>query len=72
LLLLLLLLAGRLQDSISRMQERVRSSFIPRKEDVTEDYWEWLKWRCGQVCMQLCMVLCYSVILCNKDVTEDY
>jgi hypothetical protein len=32
------------------MQERVRSSFIPRKEDVTEDYWEWLRWRCSQVC----------------------
>jgi hypothetical protein len=31
------------------MQERVRSSFIPRKEDVTEDYWEWLQWRCSQV-----------------------
>ncbi|WIA30727.1 hypothetical protein OEZ86_000794 [Tetradesmus obliquus] len=40
--------AGRLHDSIARMQERVRSSFIPRKEDVTEDYWEWLRWRCGQ------------------------
>eukprot|EP00882_Tetradesmus_deserticola_P031372 GHRQ01035474.1.p1 GENE.GHRQ01035474.1~~GHRQ01035474.1.p1 ORF type:complete len:440 (+),score=177.05 GHRQ01035474.1:535-1854(+) len=40
--------AGRVHDSISRTQERVRSSFIPRQEDVTEDYWEWLKWRCCQ------------------------
>jgi hypothetical protein len=41
--------AGRLQDFLSGLHERVWFSFIPRKEDVTEDYWEWLKWRLGQV-----------------------
>lgn len=40
---------GRLQDALSGLHQRVWSSFVPRKEDVTEDYWEWLKWRLGQV-----------------------
>lgn len=44
--------AGRLQDFLSGVRQRVRSSFVPRKEDVTDDYWEWLKWRLGQVCRE--------------------
>jgi hypothetical protein len=45
--------AGRLHDFIARLQHDVRSSFIPRTEDVTEDYWEWVKWRCAQVSLGL-------------------
>lgn len=41
--------AGRLQDFIIRLHDGIASSFLPRKQDVTEDYWEWLKWRLGQV-----------------------
>jgi hypothetical protein len=53
-------LSGRLQDFISRLQERVMFSFLPRKEDVTDDYWEWLKWRLGQVCQLQCPGACMS------------
>lgn len=41
---------GRLQDFLTGMHDNIVSSFLPRKQDVTEDYWEWLKWRLGQVC----------------------
>jgi hypothetical protein len=41
--------AGRLQDYIGQLQENIQQSFMPRKEDVTDDYWEWLRWRLGQV-----------------------
>lgn len=44
-----LLCAGRLQDLLGQLHENVRRSFIPRKDDVTDDYWEWLRWRLGQV-----------------------
>jgi len=41
--------AGRLQDFVTGLHDRIVSSFLPAKQDVTEDYWEWLKWRLGQV-----------------------
>jgi hypothetical protein len=41
--------AGRLQDFITGMHDSIVRSFLPRQQDVTEDYWEWLKWRLGQV-----------------------
>jgi hypothetical protein len=34
---------------MTRLHDSIASSFLPRKQDVTEDYWEWLKWRLGQV-----------------------
>jgi hypothetical protein len=38
-----------LQDFITGLHDNIASSFLPREQDVTEDYWEWLKWRLGQV-----------------------
>lgn len=43
--------AGRLHDWVVQVREDIAQSFIPRKDDVTEDYWEWLRWRLGQVCL---------------------
>lgn len=40
---------GRLQDFFNDLHDNIMSSFLPRKQDVTDDYWEWLKWRLGQV-----------------------
>lgn len=40
--------AGRLQDFFNGLHDNILSSFLPRKQDVTDDYWEWLKWRLGQ------------------------
>ena len=40
---------GRLQDWFTGLHDSIVSSFLPRKQDVTDDYWEWLKWRLGQV-----------------------
>jgi hypothetical protein len=36
---------------VVQVREDIAQSFIPRKDDVTEDYWEWLRWRLGQVCL---------------------
>jgi len=41
--------AARLMDQLSQLQRVVAASFLPRRGDVTEDYWEWLRWRLGQV-----------------------
>jgi hypothetical protein len=44
--------AGRLQDLLTRVRERLRDSFLPARDAVTSDYWEWLQWRLGQVLRQ--------------------
>ena len=44
-----LVCTGRLQDFFNDLHDNIMSSFLPRKQDVTDDYWEWLKWRLGQV-----------------------
>ncbi|GBF91115.1 hypothetical protein Rsub_04784 [Raphidocelis subcapitata] len=40
--------AARLLEHLSELQRGVAASFLPRPEDVTEDYWPWFKWRLGQ------------------------
>jgi hypothetical protein len=36
----------------------VRDSFLPRKDDVTDDYWDWLRWRLTQVPAPACTRPC--------------
>ena len=40
---------GGLRRMVLSIQDRLHKAFIPNKKDVTDDYWEWLKWRLVQV-----------------------
>lgn len=40
--------AARLADALEGARRALSAAFVPRREDVTPDYWEWLKWRLGQ------------------------
>ncbi len=44
---------GRIHDFFAQLRDNISQSFLPRKEDVTSDYWEWLRWRLGQVCLDV-------------------
>jgi hypothetical protein len=39
---------ARLQDTARRLAVGLRGAFAPAPEDVSPDYWEWLRWRLSQ------------------------
>ncbi|KAI8472022.1 MAG: vitamin B6 photo-protection and homoeostasis-domain-containing protein [Monoraphidium minutum] len=40
--------AARLLDHLAGLRRGVAASFLPNRDDVTDDYWAWLRWRLGQ------------------------
>lgn len=40
--------AGWLQDLIALFKDKLYTAFFPMVEDVTPDYWQWLRWRMSQ------------------------